>query len=114
MMTDSEFAGAFGLWLGDMWRMNPRVALQVIAAFVDEAGAGVPEYSFLQGRIRDDARYWADTAQPHELECYIAAGLERVKETAFAPRMRKRMVGTIWRKMTAAEKAEFLEWAKNE
>lgn len=110
-LTDADFGGAVAHWLGDMWQSNPRITIQITAAFLDEVGADVPEYSFLQGRIRDDARYWADTAQPHEIECYVAAGLERAKDTPFGPRMRKRMIGTVWRKMTAAERAEFLEWA---
>jgi hypothetical protein len=33
-------------------------------------GAGMPYVSVLDTTAREDARFWAETAQPHELECY--------------------------------------------
>ena len=109
-LTDADFGAALAYWLGDMWQKNPKVTAQVTSAFLDETGAGLPEHGYVS-EMRNDARYWADTAHPHEIECYVAAGLECAKDTPFGPRMRKRMIGTMWRKMTAAERAEFLEWA---
>lgn len=110
-LSDADFGGAVAFWLGDMWQSNPKVTIQIASAFLDEVGAGVPEYNSLSDTVRADARYWADTASPYEIECYVAAGLERAKDTAFGPRMRKRMIGTMWRKMSPQDRAEFLEWA---
>jgi len=73
--------------------------------------AGAPLYPLLMESVREDARYWAETAHPAELECYAVATIDRLREGLFASRQIKRLIGGLWRRMSPDEKREFLEWA---
>ncbi len=91
---------------------SPLGALWGAAFFLEHHGAGLPQHAHLMDVTRDDARFWADCATPHELEAYIVAGIDRVKTTPFGSRQMKRLAGTVWRRMSPKERAEFLDWVQ--
>jgi hypothetical protein len=74
--------------------------------------AGTPYVPLLEESVRDDARFWAETATPAELECYALAAVDRLahKNAMFASRQIKRLVGALWRRMSPDEAKAFIEW----
>lgn len=73
---------------------------------------GLPMVSIIDGSARDDARFWAETASPAELECYSLAAMDRLASTnaPFASRQIKRLVASLWRRLSPDEKTAFVMW----
>lgn len=80
---------------------------ECLCLMLGEIGAGAPRYEAL-GNVREDARWWADTATPDELEIYTAAALRRIERVRFAEAARKRLLVTLWESMDEAGRAAFL------
>jgi hypothetical protein len=81
--------------------------------------AGTPAIDLLQGRARDDARFWSETATPAELECYTFAAVDRLLglgggHALFASKQIKRLAGGLFRRMSPAEKAAFKNWVEGQ
>jgi hypothetical protein len=74
--------------------------------------AGLPYVPIVEDAARQDARFWADTANPAELECYALAAMDRLVSTnaIFTSRQIKRLVAGIWRRMTDDERHAFKAW----
>lgn len=77
--------------------------------------AGMPWISALESNTREDARFWAETATPPELECYALAAMDRLGgmsggQALFASRQIKRLAGALFRRMSPAEQAAFANW----
>lgn len=74
--------------------------------------AGLPYLPLVEDAARQDARFWADTANPAELECYALAAMDRLISTnaIFTSRQIKRLVAGIWRRMTDDERQAFKAW----
>ncbi len=100
------------LWacLNVFLREDRDTAIAVAAAWVEANGSGHPDVPLFQEKVRSDALFWAEAASPPEVEAYVVAGIDRMKNTAFGGRQMKRMAGTIWRRMSPKERAEFQEW----
>ena len=79
----------------------------IMCAALDTVGAGAPRYEIF-GDIRREAEFWADCAQPIELELYAAAALQRIDRTQFAPRAKKRLLVSIWEALSDHERMAFL------
>lgn len=78
--------------------------------------AGMPVLPLIDGKAREDARFWAETAHPAELEAYALASIDRLAGSGgghalFAGRQIKRLVGALWRRMSPAEQVAFAKWA---
>jgi hypothetical protein len=74
--------------------------------------AGLPYIPMIEDAVRDDARFWAETASPAELQAYAIAVFDRLGGSPFLSRHIKRMVAGLWRRMSPTEQAAFLEWIK--
>ena len=77
--------------------------------------AGMPYVAIIEGTARDDARFWAETAHPAELECYALAAMNRLGgigggSAMFATRQIKRLAGALFRRMSPDEQAAFANW----
>jgi hypothetical protein len=77
--------------------------------------AGMPYVQIIEGNAREDARFWAETATPPELECYALAALSRLGgmgggQALFASRQIKRLAGALFRRMSPDEQAAFAKW----
>lgn len=77
--------------------------------------AGLPTADLLDGRAREDARFWAETATPPELECYAFAAVDRLSgmgggHALFASRQIKRLAAGLFRRMSPDERAAFKKW----
>jgi hypothetical protein len=77
--------------------------------------AGLPRLPLIDGPIRDEARFWAETATPPELECYGLAAMDRLAgigggQALFASRQIKRLAGALFRRMSPTEQAAFTKW----
>lgn len=90
--------------------LDPKVASAICAAVLDEISAGSPRLD-LWGDIRADAEFWADCANPPELEAYFASALKRLKKQALGIRARKRLIAALFTSLSDAEKRAFLAWA---
>jgi hypothetical protein len=78
--------------------------------------AGLPTLSLVDGKAREDARFWAETAHPAELECYALAAMDRLGgisggHALFASRQIKRLVGALFKRMSPGEQKAFTAWA---
>jgi len=81
--------------------------------------AGLPYVPLVEQTARADARFWAETASPPELECYTIAAVDKLSgmsggHAMYASRQIKRLAGALWRRMAPSEKAAFAEWIKTE
>lgn len=78
--------------------------------------AGLPVMPFLEDSVRDNARFWVETASPPELECYALAAMDKLGSASpmFASRQIKRLVGALWRRMAPSEQAAFRAWVNKQ
>lgn len=77
--------------------------------------AHLPRYpEWLDDRVRDQARYWAEHARTEELEAYMLAAAMKLEggKSMFHRRHIKRLVASLWRRMWPEDQAAFIEWAK--
>jgi hypothetical protein len=74
--------------------------------------AGLPYVPLIDGAAREDARFWAETATPAELECYGLAAIDRLRahNAPFVSRQIKRLVAALWARMAPGEQRSFVEW----
>ena len=77
--------------------------------------AGLPLVAMVDGKAREDARFWAETAHPAELECYALAAVDRLGgisggHALFASRQIKRLAGALFKRMSLEEQAAFGKW----
>lgn len=82
-------------------------------------GAGLPLVSLIDNAAREDARFWAETAHPAELECYALAAIDRLGgisngHAMFASRQIKRLAGALFKRMSPGEQAAFSKWIKEQ
>ena len=82
-------------------------------------GAGLPLVSLIDNAAREDARFWAETAHPGELECYALAAIDRLGgisngHAMFASRQIKRLAGALFKRMSPGEQAAFSKWIKEQ
>lgn len=87
---------------------HPKDAAILAAAWLEDHGAGFPEFSWQSPSLRSDADYWADIASPPELEAYAAAALRRIERVAFAPSARKRLLVMFWQSLPDSDRRAFL------
>jgi hypothetical protein len=81
--------------------------------------AGLPILPLIDGAAREDARFWAETAHPAELECYALASIDRLGgisngHAMFASRQIKRLAGSLFKRMSPNEQAAFAKWIKEQ
>lgn len=86
---------------------------EALSAALDTVAGGAPRYDAF-GDMRQDAKWWADTATPVELEIYTAAALRRIERVSFAERARKRLFWALWSAMSGKDRAAFLAHAQKE
>jgi hypothetical protein len=72
--------------------------------------AGLPYVALLDGAAREDARFWAETASPSELQAYALAALDKLSVSPFTSRHIKRLVAALWGRMSPAEQQAFKGW----
>ncbi|MFC3059499.1 hypothetical protein [Paenirhodobacter populi] len=87
---------------------EPEDAVQIMAAALEDLGAGMPSPDLLFGRIREDAAFWADCATPVEIEVFVAEGLRKISRQAFCEAARKRIFATLWESFDDASRRAFL------
>lgn len=79
-------------------------------AHLQDRSAGMPHVAHSTQRAREDARFWAETAQPIELECYMLAASDKLAENGslFHGKQIKRLVAALWDRMSPDEQRAFL------
>lgn len=92
--------------------MDASAASWAAYGWLMDAESGLPFRSLLDAHAREDARFWAETAQPHELEFYGLAAIEKLRGSPFGTKQIKRLIGGLWRRMSPTEKQDFLVWAE--
>ena len=112
-MTYPETAMAYALeHLARAEAANPDGAMMAATAWLHDRQAGYPQVSMAIENARSDAAFWADTANVIELECYMLAASNRLRDLSdmFHGRQIKRLVAALWQRMSPDEKKAFLEW----
>lgn len=116
-----EPAQAATVWLDDMLakaardrlinaiaQVPSRHSCTIMAAALEDLGAGCPDIATYYSDLRADAAFWADIATPPELEAYAAAALRRLERVAFATAARKRLIVALWSTLPDADRRAFL------
>jgi hypothetical protein len=101
----AESAAALCAAIGEC---HPDDAVQVLAAALDDLGAGDPPMRDPFGNLRADASFWADCAHPVELEAYFASALHRLGNRALGIKARKRLFVAFWHSFPIADRQAFL------
>lgn len=120
-LADFDASGNGTRWIDDMLaqaardrlvqaiaNVPPRHSCTIMAAALDDLGAGSPEAALYSCELRADAAFWADCATPPELEAYAAAALRRISRVAFAEMTRKRLIVMLWETLSGPDKQAFL------
>ena len=102
-----ERAVSLGLALADA---HPEDAAAICAGYLDATAAGMPVLNGF-GDMRADAEFWADSANPAELNTYACAALRRLGERVQGLEARKRLMAAIWRSLPQTERTAFLRKA---
>lgn len=102
--------------LGNLSKADPEAVDWACYDWLQMSEAGMPYLSLIEGAAREDARFWAETATPAELECYALASCDKLASinAMFASRQIKRLAGALFRRMSPAEQAAFKAWINKE
>lgn len=84
-------------------------AVQIMAAALDDLGAGMPEFDPFSRNHRADAEFWADIATPPEIEAYAGVCLRKIERASFAIATRKRLLVQLWGSLTDDDRTAFLK-----
>ena len=87
--------------------LDPQEAATICAAVLEEISAGSPTLDTWSD-IRSDAEFWADCANPAELEVYFASALKRLRNQSLGLHARKRLFMAIWTSLSDADRKAFL------
>lgn len=87
--------------------LDPQDAAAICATVLDEIAAGDPPHDAF-GDIRESAEWWADFANPAELQCYFASALKRLGSQALGIRARKRLFAALWTSFSLPDRKSFL------
>lgn len=90
-----------------MMDLAPQDAAAIACTVLDEVAAGDPPYDAL-GDIRAGAEWWADFANPAELQCYFASAVKRLENQALGIKARKRMFTALWLAFSNEDRRAFL------
>lgn len=91
--------------------LDPQDAASICVAVLDEVAAGSPGLD-PWGDLRADAEFWADCANPAELETYFAAALKRLLDQTLGVRARKRMLAALFLSLAKFEQDKFISWTQ--
>jgi len=102
--------------LSNLSKADPEAVDWAAYDWLQMSEAGMPYVSLVEGSARDDARFWAETATPAELECYALAACDRLASSnaMFMSRQIKRLAGALFRRMSPTEQAAFKTWINKE
>jgi hypothetical protein len=97
-------------------KASPDGAMMACQAWIETHGAGIPQVALIAESARSEARFWADTASPIELECYMVAAVDRLASLASMAHGRqiKRLIAALWARMSPDERKGFLLWVKQQ
>jgi hypothetical protein len=82
-------------------------ALAIAAAYLEINSAGMPELATFSD-VRADAAFWADVANPLEVQAYFAATLRRLGNMAQGIGARKRLLVSLWQSLPISDRRAFL------
>lgn len=97
-------------YLGACAKANDDATAWAAWAHLQDRSAGMPHVAHSTQRAREDARFWAETAQPIELECYLLASADKLVENGdlIHGKQIKRLVAALWDRMSPEEQRAFL------
>lgn len=111
-MTNEERAGHLWYGLNDCRAIDPDITVATVTHWLEYHGAGMPDPSYMNERLREDAKTWALCAHQHELEAYLAAAIMELERTPLTDRAAKRLAALAYRAMNSEDQAKFREWVQ--
>lgn len=99
-----ECAVTLGLAIDDC---DPLDASQICTAWLESMQTGGPDGPSF-GSVRDDAKWWSETAPQHELQEYVYAGMCELGRRALGRSARLRFIAHLWNGLAAEDKREFM------
>lgn len=83
-------------------------------AFLEQAGAGLPDVPLFPEKVRQDAQMWADCADPAELEAYLVAVVAALQDSPLLNKQVKRLAALSFGRMNEQDRQAFLNWSKQQ
>lgn len=105
---DVVAAEHLGAVIGVLHGFAPHGVTAVLAAALEDLGAGTPDLTHVSDGLKADAAWWADCATPAELEAFCAAALREIPRRAFALKARKRLIVALWESLPDDDRRAFL------
>lgn len=112
-MTDTALFHNVWDSLNSAARISKEQTVWATHAWLQSTEAGQPFVALMQEDARRDSLFWAETATPAELECYMLAAATRLAENGshFHGKHIKRLIAALFKKMSPTEQDAFLRWA---
>ena len=98
--------------LNTLGQIDPQGVAWAAYDWLQMNDAGLPYVPLLEDNARENARFWAETATPAELECYALAAMDRLSSVnaIFTSRQIKRLIAGVWKRMAPDERDAFMVW----
>ena len=98
--------------LNTLGQIDPQGVAWAAYDWLQMNDAGLPYVPLLEDNARENARFWAETATPAELECYALAAMDRLTSVnaIFTSRQIKRLIAGVFKRMTPDERNAFTVW----
>jgi len=109
-MTDKDRADLLYNALGDCAAANSELTIATIWSFLEDNTTRLPNAPLFPERIRDDAKFWASLAGPHELEAYLVASTAALETSPLPEKQLKRLAAMCWRRMCGDSRAAYKKW----
>ena len=113
---DNHYAETFAQTLATIDKLNredPSAVSAAIWHWLWENESQQPFIAKAEEDARIDARFWSETANTTELECYMLAACMKLEQgkSMFHRRHIKRLIASLWRRMFPEDQAAFMDWA---
>lgn len=109
-LTDEERAEHLWRGLTACAGLDPKLTVATVTHWLEHHGARMPEVAGMDERTREQARFWAASANQQELEVYLVACVMEMERTPITDRAAKRLGAFAYRIMNAVTKDAFATW----
>lgn len=109
-LTDEERAEHLWRGLSACMGLDPKLTVATVTHWLEHHGARMPDVAGMDERTREQARFWAATANQQELEVYLVACVMELEYTPITNRAAKRLGAFAYRMMNLPTQEAFAEW----
>lgn len=113
-LTDEDRAAYLWRGLNACIGLDPKLTIATVTHWLEHHGARMPDVADMDERTREQAKFWAASANQQELEVYLVACVMEIERTPITDRAAKRLGAFAYRIMDLPSKDAFGEWVKRQ